>query len=235
VSGRVAAVLVAFGAVATLVASDVPSSTASSPHPPILQRFLDIDEARPEQVRALRRLEAHNGHLDSAAWMEVWTEADASGFRYETIAEGGSGFVRSRVLKPALETEQRLWQRAHAGAITPENYLFEDLGADEDGLASIGLTPRRKDVLLVHGAIFLRPTDGDLVRIEGALSKTPSFWTKRVEIVRQYARIAGVRLPITLESVASVRLAGRSTFTMTYEYESVNHERVGHPVPTSLP
>jgi hypothetical protein len=65
--------------------------------------------------------------------------------------------------------------------------------------------------------------------IRGSLAKNPSFWTRRVEIIRRYQRIAGVRLPVALESVANVRFAGTSTLTMTYEYESVNGQSVGSP------
>ena len=66
------------------------------------------------------------------------------------------------------------------------------------------------------------------------LSKTPSFWTRKVEIVRRYDRIAGVRVPVSFESVASVLLAGKASFTMSYEYHSVNGVEVlaepGQPV-----
>jgi hypothetical protein len=47
--------------------------------------------------------------------------------------------------------------------------------------------------------------------------------------VRHYERINGVRLPVAIESVAQVLIAGRSTFSMTYEYETVNDQRVGDP------
>ena len=120
------------------------------------------------------------------------------------------------------------------GALTPANYVFEDRGAQPDGLASLGMKPRRKGILLVDGSIFLNPDDGELVRMEGRLSKTPSFWTRRVEIVRWYQRIAGFRMPTALESVANVRIAGLSTFRMTYEYESINGQRVGNPQPRSV-
>jgi hypothetical protein len=63
--------------------------------------------------------------------------------------------------------------------------------------------------------------------MEGLLSKAPSFWTRHVQITRWYDRFAGVRMPTALESVANVRIAGTSTFRMTYEYESVNGERCG--------
>ena len=47
-------------------------------------------------------------------------------------------------------------------------------------------------MLLVDGTIYLNPDNGELVRMEGRLAKSPSFWTRRVEIVRWYRRIAGV-------------------------------------------
>jgi hypothetical protein len=114
-------------------------------------------------------------------------------------------------------------------AVTPANYVFEEHPAAADGLASLTLRPRRKDVLLVDGTIYVRPDDGELVRIEGALSKSPSFWTRNVHITRWYQRFAGIRLPVALETFASVRVAGQSTFKMVYEYETVNGIRVGTP------
>jgi len=63
--------------------------------------------------------------------------------------------------------------------------------------------PKRKDVLLVEGAIFVQPSDGELSRIEGKWSKAPSFWTRRVDVVRPVtsARPA-CALPVAIESVA---------------------------------
>lgn len=211
---------------ATILGYAIHPATAADPesaaYPAVVQRFLDTVNAPLMDYRAFRRLEARNGHLDEPAWMDVWTEADPSGFRYEIVAQGGSGYVRQRVFVEALQTEQEMWGAGSRGALTPENYRFLAHGADPSGLASIAVVPRRKDVLLIKGSIFVRPEDGDLVRVEGTLSKTPSFWTRRVEVVRRYARLAGIRVPVFMESVAHVLVAGRSTFTMTYDYESVN-------------
>ena len=41
-------------------------------------------------------------------------------------------------------------------------------------------------------------------------------------------------MPTALESVANVRIAGVSTFRMTYEYESINGRKVGTPQPRTL-
>ncbi len=195
----------------------------------LLQRFLARVDEPPVEYRALRHLEANNPHFHQSATMDVWTEYDhVNGFRYQVVSEAGSSYIRKRVFLAALDGEQKMWanrEPQHA-AFSRENYTFQDGAAAADGLVSLLVAPRRKDVLLVEGSVFVQPNEGDLVRIEGKLSKTPSFWTRRVDVVRRYARLAGVRVPVSFESVASVLVAGRSTFKMTYDYEIINGQRM---------
>jgi hypothetical protein len=77
----------------------------------------------------------------------------------------------------------------------------------------------------VDGAVFLT-RDTDLVRVEGTLARSPSWWTRSVRVVRRYARICGVRVPVEMWSDADVRLAGHSTFSMSYVYEQVEDREV---------
>ena len=109
---------------------------------------------------------------------------------------------------------------------------FGTAAPSRNGLAWVDLKPRRKDRLLVDGSMFLRPDDGDLVRMQGSLAKPPSFLVRHVDIVRRFERIGGVRLPVSLEAVASVLMAGKARFAMTYHYETVNGRRVGSPRPS---
>jgi hypothetical protein len=215
----------------TALAAQPHAADSSSKFTGILQRFFAIDDPNPTSYRALRHLEAENGHFDSSAWMDVWTEADASGFRYRIVGEDGSDYIRDHVFRETLRSESDMWASGapDRAGFTPDNYVFEDRGPRADGLAWLTVRPRRKDVLLVDGSIFLDLRDGDLVRLEGRLSKSPSFWARQIDIIRSYRRFAGVRMPVRLESVASVLIAGKSTFRMTYEYESVNGQRVGQP------
>ena len=217
-------------------AAAVPASAQR--HASILERFLARGEEPPVEYRALRHLEARNAHFGVHGWIDAWTEFDrAHGFRYEIVAEGGSGYVRRRVLRAALDGEQKMWaaQEPQRASLAATNYVITDRGQTVEGLAVLGLEPRRKDVLLVDGSIFVEPTDAELKRIVGRLSKTPSFWTRNVEIVRRYERLAGVRVPVAFESTAHVLVAGTSTFAMTYEYEIVNGQRVGQPQRRSHP
>jgi hypothetical protein len=43
-----------------------------------------------------------------------------------------------------------------------------------------------------------------------------------VRIVREYARVDGVHVPIAMRSTADVLIVGNSTFTMTYQYAEIN-------------
>jgi hypothetical protein len=86
--------------------------------------------------------------------------------------------------------------------------------------------PLRADTLLVNGTVTIEAGTGDLLSVEGRLAKNPSFWTNRVEVSRRYGRIAAVRVPLQVESTASVKIVGTSEFSMVYEYASIN----GSPV-----
>jgi hypothetical protein len=225
---------IAFAAGLAVTCALTATVQAHQTHGTVLQRFLARGEEPPVEYRALRRLEAQNQKFKQSAWMLVWTEYDhVNGFRYQIVDEGGSSYIRTKVLRAALDGEQKMWKdrEPQKASFTHENYEFDAGIAAADGLASVAVKPRRKDVLLVEGAIFVQPGDGELSRIEGKLSKAPSIWTRRVDVVRRYERKGGVRVPISIESVAHVLIAGRSTFTMTYEYQTINGQHVGDPQP----
>jgi hypothetical protein len=212
---------------ATLAATSV--SAANGETGSCVQRFLSKADVPLWQYRALRHLQARTDRFEKSAWLEAWTELDpVKGFQYEIVAEGGSDSIRDRVLKVALKGEQKAWATGEAerSDVTPANYAFESAG-QESGLLKLVLKPRRKDSFLLTGVAYLSPDDVEIVRIEGSLVKTPSFWTRRVDVIKRYERVAGVMVPISLESIAQVRMIGPSNFVMTYEYESVNGQPVG--------
>jgi hypothetical protein len=224
--------LLAIGSVLVAPSRDAPEVEQSAPT--LLERFLARSEEVPVEYRAMRHLEAKSAHFSQGATMEVLTEYDsAKGFRYQIVSENGSSYIRKRVFLGWLEGEKKMWanREPQQASFSRENYTFQDGPTSPDGLASLIVKPRRKDLLLVEGSVFVHPHEGDLVRIEGRLSKTPSFWTRKVDVVRRYARMAGVLVPVSFETVASVLLAGRSTFTMTFDYETINGQRI-KPQPT---
>ena len=64
--------------------------------------------------------------------------------------------------------------------------------------------------------------------LEGRLAKSPSFWVRSVTIMKRYTRVGGVSLPVVIESLADVKIFGKSSFSMRYSYTAVNGRSVGH-------
>ena len=218
----VLAVLVA-GAVGSALHATAPSAPESAEHS--MKQFLAQDDP-PPSYRATRRLEAKAGGMNG--WLEAATEyAPSSGFRYTVLSEGGSGKIRGK-LREVLDFERETVARGEAArsALAPCNYTFQPSGVAPDGLVKVLLSPLRQERVLVSGAMFLRPVDGELVRVQGRLAKNPSFWVKNVDIVRTYARVDGNVMPVSLESNAQLRLFGDATLRMTYAYAEID----GRPV-----
>lgn len=227
-------------ALAALAVSGVAQQPADTrqPDPNIVQRFVTRPDPPLTRYRAARRLEARNDRFHVTGWLEACTELSPdAGFQYRVLAEGGNTLIRKRVLRKALETE---WFAVAQGEIArsrigPENYEFRPADgaavAFDPQLAKLLITPRRKSRMLVDGAIFVARRDADLVRVEGQLALNPSFWTRRVRVARRYERVAGAHVPVAFESTAEIRIAGPSTFRMTYRYLSIN----GQDLPASGP
>lgn len=213
------------GALASLGLSSVvdgaPSVTSET-----VARFLESGRPPLTSYRARRHLEASTRGGALNAQVEAWTNLNPDGtFTFEIIQESGSDLIRGHVLQAALLEEQRSRTAAQLAesALTLANYDFRvDVTKVEDELVKIGLSPRRKSRMLIVGAAFVRGDDADLVRVEGILSKRPSFWTRKVHVMRRYARIDGVRVPVEMQSRADVLLVGDSSFSMTYQYTTIN-------------
>ena len=172
------------------------------------------------QYRAFRRMYATNEKFNQEAWLEAWTEFDETGFRYEIVSERGSEYVRNKVLRNLLHREQQLIDggEANRAELSLQNYVFEEPAAYGNGVRYITLKPKRKDMLLVNGRMVLNQDGTELLRVEGVLSKNPSFWTSVVNVIRDFARLDGVRVPVTTESIAKIKFAGLSRMSVRYEY-----------------
>ena len=72
------------------------------------------------------------------------------------------------------------------------------------------------------------------MRLEGRLVKSPSFWTRSVDLVRRYERRAGRQVPVEVGSLADVRIIGVTEFVMSYAYESVNGQAAQETAPPRL-
>ncbi len=180
---------------------------------------------------AFRRLEADNPKSGRQGWMEVRTTLGNDGLlTVEVLSEGGSDYIRNKILRAALQREQDLIAKRvkERESAVPDITPCVEPQPDESGLlrVAIGNTGKKDDGVVV-GHMFLQPATGDVVRVAGRLSKSPSFWISQVDVEWNYARIGKDNvLPVSLYSTAKVKMFGMSTFRMTYDYLSVD----GRPV-----
>ena len=231
---RATALLIGFGCLLALTVEDlagargqaIPTSTSEYA---AVERFLAGIEKPPVAYKAKRRLDASSAKLKESAWMEAITEFDPlAGFTYTIVAQGGSERIQRRVLKAVLEAERENttdaeWRKAN---LSRANYEFDFGGHASRRDAEHAADARRRDPRLVLGSALVTATSGNLVRVDGRLSKSPSIWVRWVDVSRSYAPIAGAMMPVAIESTADVRIAGMSTFSMTYDYNMVDGQAV---------
>jgi hypothetical protein len=206
------------------------AADGSSAEAVAVERFINRIEKEPVPYQAVRRLEASSSKLNESAWMDAFTEySREGGFRYRVLSEGGSERIRSRALTGVLEGEKESAAEWRKSALTRENYDFNLDSRSPDGLIKVQLNPRRRDSRLLDGAAWLSSQSGELVRLEGRLSKSPSFWVRWVSVTRRYLPIRGTAMPAAVESTADVKIAGVSKFSMTYVYAVVDGQTIGTP------
>jgi hypothetical protein len=203
-------------------------SAAGSSTPPFERIVARFNTTAPPPYRAFRRLDAGIPGSSKHGWLEAWTEyRPGRGMTFEVVREGGHEYVRTKVLRNLLTNEQELIARGQPlrAALVATNYQFEDGGISDEGLQRVTLKAARKSDGIVNGTLFLAPDDAYVARIEGRLVKSPSFWARDVDVVWKYARLGGHVLPVEMTSNARIRMFGRSTFKMLYDYVSI----AGHP------
>ncbi len=156
----------------SLVASSPVSTSASaasdaSADP--IQRFLSRPPENLTSYRAFRTLRASNKRFKKDGWMTAWTELDPhGGFRYEIVAEGGSDYIRRKVLHKMLDGERDAIASGQPGrvALSPANYRFSVM-SDDGQIAKLQIVPLRADTLLVNGTVTIEAGTGDLVERRG--------------------------------------------------------------------
>jgi hypothetical protein len=201
---------------------------------PVLARF---NSPGPPTYRAFRRLEAGLAGSTKHGWIEVWTEFNvANGFSYKVVREDGYEYVRNRVLRGVLKGEAELLENGKPlrAPLVPRNYRFEDGGITESGLARLLLHANRTSEGVVNGSALIAPDAGAVVRIEGRLVKSPSFWVRDVDVTWKFKRVGDTVVPTELSSSARVLLFGRSNFKMTYDYVQVDGQPVDGALKASL-
>ena len=184
--------------------------------------------SRLDRLSVVRTYKVENDKEKTLALEVVVMEYRAPGTKTFTPTSGkGSGFIRHHVFQRLMQAEAK---RARANKdpdslITPENYTLEILGKDRIGsfdCSVVHAIPKRKETDLFEGKIWIDNQDFAIVKISGHLAKSPSFWIKQVDFVRDYQKIDGFWLLSREEAVSAVRIYGKETLTIDYQDYTVN-------------
>jgi hypothetical protein len=138
---------------------------------------------------------------------------------YKVLAFQGDDTVKNEVIARYLDAEQKA-QESQKLAITPENYKFKFKGAHrlENGqrIYIIFLSPRKKEVGLFKGEMWLDAKTYLPVLESGKFVKNPSVFFKKVEFVRDYTIQDGAAIPQHMQSVIDARLVGKINLRVDY-------------------
>ncbi len=146
---------------------------------------------------------------------------------FDIHSSSGTGFickgVINRIMKAEIDNAKP--ELKPRSAITTENYEFEWLGEEVvNGRPQYVLRakPKRKDIYLFDGKLWVEAEDFAVTRIEGHTAKNPSFWIRRVDFTHEYEKVGAFWLPARDHSVAQVFLFGPTTTDLRYTGYRVN-------------
>jgi hypothetical protein len=182
-----------------------------------------------------------NHRLQKSARMRVRVTCDQTGTKhFEVVSEEGWKSANKHVLQQMLKTESdssRPDTRPHS-RITTDNYTFRMIGTEPlDGRSAFVLEaiPKREDKSLFRGRIWVDTEDYALARVEGEPAKAPSFWTRKVHFVQQYARSGPYWFPKQTTSVTDARIFGTTEVSIRYfEYKPAVEPATQAPNPVFM-
>lgn len=134
---------------------------------------------------------------------------------FTPLRSTGDKFVKSNVIVRLLQSEaDHVHKREQSQtAIASDNYKFSYKGTSELNGVPVhvyDVKPRQKRVGLFKGKIYLESSNGHLLRAQGTIVKSPSFFIKKIRFSQDYTTVAGFTLPAHIHSEADTRLVGKA-------------------------
>jgi outer membrane lipoprotein-sorting protein len=147
-----------------------------------------------------------------------------------TKSTGGTG---ERVVKKALEHEVAAARTPRDYEVSPENYEFTFAAEDtchNTRCYVLTIKAKRDCKELVDGRIWVDKDSFLIHRLEGQLTKSPSWWVKKAQVTVEYGNVAGMWLQTRSIADAKLRMVG--------DYRMISHDinlRAGSTVASAKP
>jgi hypothetical protein len=160
---------------------------------------------------------------------------------YSPLNFVGDSFIKNNVIVRFLQSDVEHVQHSASLAILEDNYKFSYKGTENlNGrlLYAFAVKPRRKSADLFKGKILVDPDTSCIIRAVGHVSKSPSWWIKRIDFIQDYAMVGDFALPVRTESITQVRIIGRVVVTIrhsAYEVRSIKQLDSGQATKIDVP
>jgi hypothetical protein len=145
---------------------------------------------------------------------------------FRVLSSKGSALMRAAVKRLINgEINAATPRRRQQNVIDPLNYTLNLLGdelVETYDCWALGMVPKRKTKYLIRGKLWATKKDLGTLKIAGEPAKSPSFWIKHVDFIRQYQCIDEFWLPKRDEITADIRFVGRRILTIDYTDYKVN-------------
>jgi hypothetical protein len=197
----------------------------------LFSKLVERNEDRTRRLlkyNGIRQYELRNDQGTLAARTVVRMEYRAPDTKiFNTISEEGSRWIRTFVFNRLMKNEEEAaaGREKRDSSITPYNYAFRFAGEeDAEGYPCyrVEAIPKRKDKYLFEGNVWIDSKDFAVVKIVAHPARNPSFWIKRVDWVRRYAKVRDFWLPMKDETVTDIRIFGVKHLTIDYRDYVVN-------------
>ena len=145
---------------------------------------------------------------------------------YHMLGFNGDSSVKKEVIARYMTAEVQS-QSGPDISITPENYKFKFKGVQShDGrpVYVVALSPRKKEVGLFKGELWLDQATCMPVRESGRFVKSPSIFLSKMDFVRNYDLQNGVAIPQSMRSVTKTRLFGPVELSINFTNFSKDSE-----------
>jgi hypothetical protein len=147
--------------------------------------------------------------------------------QFKAVHYSGDGFVKNNIITRLLQTEVDHVQKDDPTqtAITADNYKFTYRGLSRINDRTVHVyqvKPHKKRPGLFKGRVYLDAHNGSLVRVEGSVVKSPSFFVKHIDFWQDYTEVQSFTLPSHIHSVAKARIVGRTIVDIVHrDYQTV--------------
>jgi hypothetical protein len=199
---------------------------ASTPQPQELIAGIEEAQQRRDQrlagYVAMEHYTLRNSHFKAPAELAAKTfyTRDA-GKNYQVLWRKGPEWLHKRVINRIMNDDASLSRKSERPHIllTSANYSMKFQGIRflrGQRCYAVNIRPKARRFSLIEGTAWFDANDFSLLRIEGKPATSPSFWTGRPFIERDYTVVDGVSLPQRSRATSSGIFAGKSELDIDY-------------------